>query len=857
MFLKQCKPLRLRVISSRIGSLLLLFQRSPLVQMLFPEVRIIGGSALAEMTKWSVATVAGLGVFDSVAGATTLTQVSPVSGSYTVPATVGNNLSFVFQCVGTPGKPASWQVIGELPTGLVHANATNSSTDAIQGIPAQSGSFLVTIKAWEKANYSGKSYAKNFTISVTGPPPLETPPTITSQPGSVTMNSGGTATLTVAASGSPAPSFQWYQGASGVTTSPISGATSATYTTPALTANSSYWVRISNSAGHVDSATATASIAAIEYILSASGANGTITGGGTYQAGSSVTITATPNAGYVFTGWTGDASGTTNPLTFVMTANKVIGATFSALAADSDGDGLSDFEETTVTDTNPARADTDGDGILDGIEVNVSYTNPLLADSNADGFSDVYAFCVAGDPFNPTVGNEITFDLSKLITTGQTLKLSGKLPSGLKFNATTGLLSGTLSGKAGTYQASVQVLQGKTVVRTIAFPITVLEFPATLIGEFDFLMEDANSVPSGVCKITITGANQWSATLESSGASKKRSAKGSFILAKGSPIAPITAPFPAIKASSSVAEVPEVTVNILIDGSTPAITGTYDGGTLRGFRLAKVGEMPPTTVPYSLVLDAGDQDGITVPAGLGWMKGKVSNKGIGTFKGLLGDATSANITLGLSAFGQAVLWSQPYKKKTSYIGGIVTLGNLGQTTSGEPPLTDEVWWTKTADATTLSYPNGFPGIPVTVGTSRWSAPATATALGESLGWRDNRSAEVIIDGGGLSNEDPQATTAALPTEFTLDGKFNLITSAPGTTPLVVWKGKAVKTDGSFTGTLTLPTGFATDVPGGTAAASGVLVQEERWGNITGCGLVQVPIRGAKSQFITTAFVIGK
>ncbi|GAB3874843.1 hypothetical protein GCM10028824_28770 [Hymenobacter segetis] len=50
----------------------------------------------------------------------------------------------------------------------------------------------------------------------------------------------------------------------------------------------------------------------------------------TYASGSTVTLTAAPAAGYAFTGWSGDASGTTNPLTVTMTANKSITATFTA-----------------------------------------------------------------------------------------------------------------------------------------------------------------------------------------------------------------------------------------------------------------------------------------------------------------------------------------------------------------------------------------------------------------------------------------------------------------------------------------------------------------------------------------------
>lgn len=47
-----------------------------------------------------------------------------------------------------------------------------------------------------------------------------------------------------------------------------------------------------------------------------------------YAAGSTVTLTATPSPGYLFAGWSGDASGITNPLAVSMNANKSYTATF-------------------------------------------------------------------------------------------------------------------------------------------------------------------------------------------------------------------------------------------------------------------------------------------------------------------------------------------------------------------------------------------------------------------------------------------------------------------------------------------------------------------------------------------------
>src|SRR5262249_53728163 len=53
----------------------------------------------------------------------------------------------------------------------------------------------------------------------------------------------------------------------------------------------------------------------------------------TYDAGSLVQLTATPDAGYTFAGWSGDASGNTNPLGVTMDADKSITATFTDTGA--------------------------------------------------------------------------------------------------------------------------------------------------------------------------------------------------------------------------------------------------------------------------------------------------------------------------------------------------------------------------------------------------------------------------------------------------------------------------------------------------------------------------------------------
>ena len=93
------------------------------------------------------------------------------------------------------------------------------------------------------------------------PPPTCTPPTITQQPASVTITSGGSATLSVGAIGTTPFSYQWYVGTSGNTNSPVSGGTGSSIKVT-TTSSTNYWVRVSNSCGTANSNTATVSVAA-------------------------------------------------------------------------------------------------------------------------------------------------------------------------------------------------------------------------------------------------------------------------------------------------------------------------------------------------------------------------------------------------------------------------------------------------------------------------------------------------------------------------------------------------------------------------------------------------------------------
>ncbi|CAM1349109.1 InlB B-repeat-containing protein [Tenacibaculum halocynthiae] len=177
-----------------------------------------------------------------------------------------------------------------------------------------------------------------------------------------------------------------------------------------------------------------------KYSLTVNATNGTVTTNpnptnGKYDDGTSVVLTATPNAGYQFDGWSGDASGTTNPVTVVMNANKTVTATFSKIQRTLTINGTNG---TVTTNPNPTNGKYD-----DGTSV------VLTAMPNAgyqfDGWS--------GDASGTTNPVTIVMNTNKTVTA-----TFSKIQRILTINATNGVVTTNPNPTNGKYDDGTSVV---------------------------------------------------------------------------------------------------------------------------------------------------------------------------------------------------------------------------------------------------------------------------------------------------------------------------------------------------------------------------------------------------------------
>ncbi len=281
------------------------------------------------------------------------------------------------------------------------SSPVNGATSATFATPALAAAMTYWVRVSNTAGAADSSAAE---IKVTPapaapPPPPPTPPpaapaapSITAQPQHQTISAGQSATLSVAADGTAPLTFQWYSGTSGATASPIGGATSSSFTTPPLTATASYWVRVTNSAGTVDSTTATITISAAPPPSATAPAVTSQPLSQTISSGQSVTVSvgASGTAPFSYQRYIGASGATALPVTGATSASYTAPAlttTTTYWVRVSNAAGTADSGTATITVNAPAgigpaiTAQPQGQTITSGqtiaLSVAASGTGPL------------------------------------------------------------------------------------------------------------------------------------------------------------------------------------------------------------------------------------------------------------------------------------------------------------------------------------------------------------------------------------------------------------------------------------------------------------------------------------------------
>ncbi len=237
-------------------SLLAVLQRTPAVRVANALANYVVASPLGAVLKSAFAAIGSLGAVHSLAGATQLatTQASPATVAAGAALTIG------FSITGTLSEPETWTVGGAIPPGLAFNGGATSGTIAaatlvLSGTPTTAGTYAFRVRANDVIGGSTPDYS--FTVTVTGG--TATGPTITTPPQSQSVTIGGSAMLSVAVSGTPAPTLQWLRNGAAVP-----GATSLTLALngvqPATTGL--YAARATNSAGSTTSETAIVGLSA-------------------------------------------------------------------------------------------------------------------------------------------------------------------------------------------------------------------------------------------------------------------------------------------------------------------------------------------------------------------------------------------------------------------------------------------------------------------------------------------------------------------------------------------------------------------------------------------------------------------
>jgi len=310
------------------------------------------------------------------------------------------------------------------------------------------------------------------------------------------------------------------------------------------------------------------------------------------------------------------------------TPNRKKRSTMLMITLDSIGDGLPDWWRANYFGGNGATTHASSCG---------------TCDPDHDGFNNLHEYQAGSDPTNrtsqppaptittasslPTGTNgalySLTFQASGGLAPYKWNVSAGKLPTGLKLNASTGLLSGQpMTSGIGNFRVTVTDLNNQSASNY--FSLVIRSVTGALPGTYTGLLIDTNApthASSGLIQIVLAKTGAFAANLTLAG--RKTAFKGQF---DGN--------------GNSTNTVAGVIVALHADSDNGQITGTVVGGDFTAELLAlQANPSPEWQGTYTLLFPPADASLTNVPQGYGYATLTISQTGSGSLSGLLNDGT--------------------------------------------------------------------------------------------------------------------------------------------------------------------------------------------------------------------------
>jgi sugar lactone lactonase YvrE len=403
----------------------------------------------------------------SESGDKTFTIQNPTPPTFVIhpqSITAAPGASVTLSCTATGTAPISyqWRKDGQVVPGIAGQTLLLGNLEV-----DQAGSYQVTA-----SNGVGSATSNVAVVTVAAPPEAAMVPVAGA------IANGGSTVLSVNASGPGPLTYQWYRGAVGNTSQPMSGATSADFPTGSLTGSTTFWVRVSNAHGNASA--------------------------GPYQ------VVVNPPAPVINSALTA-AAVTGQYFSYTITALNQPATFATALLLD----GLSLDNET---------------GRITGIPRAPGTYDIMLSATNVTGTGQAVLQLTVAPPAPiitsaRSVGGRagLAYQYQVIATNTPASYSATGLPTGLSVNSTTGLISGTL-GVSGTGSFQVHATNaGGTGSATVAYTFEPAIEPPSIssaasaagrVNEaFSFLLKATNApdsfaasgLPDGITLNTATG----------------------------------------------------------------------------------------------------------------------------------------------------------------------------------------------------------------------------------------------------------------------------------------------------------------------------------------------------------------